>query len=212
MAEANWVQLAQAGDADAIAVLMNASLQTIGIQARAAMREGNLHVLLESERTLMPRSCAEFIRAGIEQLGVGWVSEAIVYNRAPGQPAPNWIERVELAGPVLDNPFVLSPDAALEATWFIHQPPFVNWQRVRLFNLLLLGVPVLVALTSLYIWSHYLGSRTTPLTLTPTQISTDAFQMAQDRAAKSLGKPRAPSCKTSASGDRLPPSGSRQVT
>jgi YVTN family beta-propeller protein len=186
MAEANWVQLAQAGDASAIAVLMNGSLQTIGIQARATLREGHLHVLLESERILTPRSCAEFLRRGIEQLGVGWISEAIVYSRAPGQPAPSWVERVDLTTPAVENPFVLPPHAALEESYFRRSPPFVNWKRVRLFDLLLLGVPVLVVLTSVYIWSRYLGVQ--PIALpgaTPAQISTpaDVFQVAQLQAS-----------------------------
>ena len=186
MAEANWVQLAQAGDATAIAALMNVSLQTIGIQARATVRGGNLHVLLESERALTPRSCAEFLRRGLKQLGVGWVSEAIVYSRAPGQPAPIWVERVELTASELDNPFVLSPHATLEVSFFSRSPPFVNWKRVRLFDLLLLSVPVLVVLTSVYIWGRYLGVRSiAPPDPTPAQISTpaDVFQVAQLQAA-----------------------------
>ncbi|MGC8714692.1 MAG: hypothetical protein ACP5RH_20100, partial [Leptodesmis sp.] len=78
MAQSNLLQLAQEGDANAIAALMNASLQVIGVSARAVLRDGDLHVLLESERALAPSPAIEFIRRGLMRLGLGWVSSTIV--------------------------------------------------------------------------------------------------------------------------------------
>jgi YVTN family beta-propeller protein len=163
MTEVNLVELAQAGDAEAIATLMNASLQTIGIRARAILREDNLHVLLESEQTLAPRSCIEFIRQGIARLGVACLSSAVVYSRVVGQTVPNWVQRIDLSSlPLITNPFALAPEEKLEIEppfWL--QPNLLIWNRGRLFDLLLLlSVPLLVVLSSLHIWTRYLTGET----------------------------------------------------
>lgn len=156
MAQSNLVELAQTGDADAIAALMNASLKTIGVTARAVLREGNLHVLLESDKRLPANSCIEFIRQGIAQLDVKLCS-AFVYSRVSGQKVPAWVQCVDLGTEAASNPFVLSPEEKLELeerVWF--KPEFLSWNRGRLFDLLLLSIPLLVVFTSVYIWNKYL--------------------------------------------------------
>ncbi|MBD2020247.1 YncE family protein [Leptolyngbya sp. FACHB-36] len=154
MAESNLVQLAQRGDADAIAQLMNTSLRAIGVRARAARQGGDLHVLLEANQVLPPQSCIEFLRSGMMRLGVA-LSSAVIYSRVEGQAAPAWVQRVNLLPLALANPFVLAPDARLEANSGFR---LLSWGRGRLFDLLLLSMPLWLVLCSGYIWSKYLAS------------------------------------------------------
>lgn len=184
MTQPNLVQLAQSGDGDAIAALMNASLRAIGIRARVVIREGNLHVLLESETALDQHPCIEFIRKGIVRLGVVWPS-AFVYSRVTGQTAPIWIQRIDLAHTEAANPFVLPPDADVEV--FNWKTLFSGWKGGRLFDLLWLSIPLLVVLSSLYIWSKYLsGGVSSPIgqLLAPAavKINADPFEAAFQRA------------------------------
>lgn len=177
MSQANIVELAQSGDATAIAALMNASLRAIGIQARATLKDHDLYVLLESDQALMPQSCVEFIRRGMTQLGLGELASAIIYSRPTGQTAPEWVERIDLTSIDLtsevENPFVLPPDAPLEVSEPVRQA--IDWlstQRIRLFNLLLLSVPLLIVLSSGYIWNRYLiGKPILPSTSQPARPS-----------------------------------------
>jgi YVTN family beta-propeller protein len=154
MTDSTLIQLAQSGDATAIATLMNTTLQAIGVQARVVVREGVLHVLLESERILAQAPCTEFIRRGILRLGLAWLSTAVVYSRIAGEHSPAWVEQIHLKDAAIANPFELPADAALEAITAIIRLP--KRQPVRLFNLLLLCGPILVVLLSGLIWNRYL--------------------------------------------------------
>jgi YVTN family beta-propeller protein len=159
MTQINLLQLAQAGDADAIAALMNASLQLIGVSARAVLRDGKLHILLESERLLAPSPSVEFIQRGIARLGLGWLSSAIVYSRQIGHNDPAWIQQISLQQPrFVANPFVLDPRARLEAPnrqrWISLLP---QMDRANSLNLaLLLSLPLVFVLSTSLIWFRYL--------------------------------------------------------
>jgi YVTN family beta-propeller protein len=162
MAQSTLLQLAQAGDAEAIAALMNASLQAIGVSARAVLRDGKLHVLLESERLLAPSPSIEFIRRGLARLGLGWLSSAVVYSRLVGQSSPIWVEQVSLHPPALvTNPFVLEPDLAPQPAVKVRRkvPVLPWWKRVSPFTLaLLLSVPIVFLVSSSIIWARFLSS------------------------------------------------------
>ncbi|EKQ68930.1 YVTN family beta-propeller repeat protein [Leptolyngbyaceae cyanobacterium JSC-12] len=166
MAQSNLLQLAQAGDAEAIATLMNASLQAIGVSARAVLRDGNLHVLLESERILAPTPSIEFIRRGLARLGLGWLSTAVVYSRLVGQRSPIWVEQVPLNTPnLVANPFVLNPELPLESVARERTVPILpRWKRVSpLTLLLLLSVPLLFVVSSGIIWFRFVvGTDSSP--------------------------------------------------
>lgn len=173
MTQANVLQLAQSGDADAIAALMNASLQAIGVSARAVFRDGNLHVLLESERTLAPSPAIEFIRRGIARLGLGWLSSAVVYSRLAGQNSPVWVQEVRFGtSELVDNPFAIAPSISNTGTetgikdWAF---PIPHWQTVSPFALAMLVTLPLVFLPSSVIWFRYLAvDQPTSVTATPT--------------------------------------------
>jgi YVTN family beta-propeller protein len=172
MTHPNLVQLAQAGDATAIAALMNSALQAIGVTARVVMRENDLHILLESDQVLAENSCVEFIRRGITRLGLAWLSSAIVYSRVSGQQLPVWVQKIDLATEVT-NPFVLGPEAQLESDGSVlRRLPTAAARRVRLFDLLLLSFPLLVVFSSMQIWSRYLSgsSQTSLSTIAPSEL------------------------------------------
>ncbi|MBL1175586.1 hypothetical protein [Pantanalinema sp. GBBB05] len=186
MTQSSLLQLARAGNADAIAALMNASLQAIGVSARAVLRDGNLHILLESDRMLAQLPSIEFIQRGISRLGIGWVSSAIVYGRLVGQSSPIWVQRIDLKTSPLVNPFFLEPDVELEATIppsigqrlrQLHLPRLEQLSRpehVKLLHLLLLGVPLFVLFSTTYIWNRYLSGSGVLVPISQTQSATQA--------------------------------------
>lgn len=97
MTQATLIQLAKQGDPEAIAVLMNASLQEIGAHARVTLKDSCLHVLLEAEKSLDSASCVEFVCIGLEQLEIETISTVILYGRITGQPTAEWVERIDLS-------------------------------------------------------------------------------------------------------------------
>jgi len=158
MTDQTLVALAQAGDVDAIAQLMNTTLQSIGVQARLTLNNGILYILLESERILAQNPCQEFIQRGLARLGIGKFSSAVVYSRMPGQPTPIWVQQLELTPEAdIPNPFVLAPNARLKAAQTIRQP--LVRRKVHLLDLLLLSFPLLVVFNSGLIWNRYLSNR-----------------------------------------------------
>lgn len=158
MTDQTLVALAQAGDVDAIAQLMNTTLQSIGVQARVTLNNGILYILLESERILAQNPCQEFIQRGLARLGIGKFSSAVVYSRMPGQPTPIWVQQLELTPEAdIPNPFVLAPNARLKAAQTIRQP--LVRRKVHLLDLLLLSFPLLVVFNSGLIWNRYLSNR-----------------------------------------------------
>ncbi|MEX0268505.1 YncE family protein [Leptolyngbyaceae cyanobacterium UHCC 1019] len=193
MTQANVLQLAQSGNADAIALLMNASLQAIGVSARAVFREGNLHVLLESERTLAPSPAIEFIRRGIARLGLGWLSSAIVYGRLAGQSSPIWIQEVRFeTAEVIDNPFAIAPNSNIGAAigtktgsqdWGF---PIPQW-RVSPFTLsMLVSLPLVFLLGNGVIWFRYLASD--PMTSVTTPTLAPSLKASSQPTSDSLNK------------------------
>lgn len=209
MTQSSLLQLARAGNADAIAALMNASLQAIGVSARAVLRDGNLHILLESDRMLAQLPSIEFIQRGISRLGIGWLSSAIVYGRLVGQSAPIWVQRIDLQTTPLVNPFFLEPDVELEVAASpsigqrLRQLPLPRLEQlsrpehVKLLHLLLLGVPLFVLFSTTYIWNRYLSGSSSLTPSSTTQSATqklgksgDPFNQALQQAtiAVNLGK------------------------
>jgi YVTN family beta-propeller protein len=169
MTQANLLQLAQAGNAEAIAALMNASLQMIGVSARAVLRDDSLHVLLESDRVLAQSASIEFIRRGIGRLGLGWLSSAVVYSRLVGQNSPIWVEQLAFK-PVqpFANPFVLQGEVGagarlrtamgavpLSRSHLVSIPWWRQFSPLALATML--SVPMLILFSSSVIWLRYLA-------------------------------------------------------
>jgi len=211
MTQSSLVQLAQAGDSLAIAALMNAALQAIGVTARVTLREQNLHILLESKQVLTQTAAMTFIHRGLARLGISQLASAFIYSRLTGQKAPQWIQRLDFEPQAIANPVVLAPDAELEAELEAEidsalaavesmgdRLPVSTERPGRLFDLLLLSLPLLVVFISVQIWSRYLtgssSSQSAGITTSKTERSplpagrsqSDPFELAMARATEAV--------------------------
>ncbi|MEH2102343.1 MAG: hypothetical protein V7K76_21865 [Nostoc sp.] len=105
MTQPNYLKLAKQGDAQAISVLINRSLQPKGINAKIAFKNSCLKVMLES--TLVPEQqvLVEFIRRGITGLNISSVKIVQVYGRRTGEDFPAWSQEFTFAEelPLLSN-------------------------------------------------------------------------------------------------------------
>jgi hypothetical protein len=103
MTQPNYLKLAKQGDAQAIGVLINRSLQPKGINAKIAFKNSCLKVMLES--TLVPEQqvLVEFIRRGITGLNISSVKIVQVYGRQIGEEFPAWSEEFTLAEELLPS-------------------------------------------------------------------------------------------------------------
>lgn len=97
MATPTLLELAQQGDPQAIAALLNRQLQPQGITAKVAVREGCLHVLLESAQQLPDRqACVDFVRTELTSLEPESIDRAKVYGRKTGEKEPAWSQELGL--------------------------------------------------------------------------------------------------------------------
>ena len=88
--------LAKQGDANAIAALMNRSLQAKGIAAKASLRDGCLQVMLESAQVPEQQAVVEFIRKGVTGLEAEPIKAVKVYGRRVGEDFPTWEREFEI--------------------------------------------------------------------------------------------------------------------
>ncbi|MBW4492966.1 MAG: hypothetical protein KME26_07735 [Oscillatoria princeps RMCB-10] len=97
MAPPTLLELAQQGDPQAIAALLNRQLQPQGITAKVAVREGCLHVLLESAQQPPDRqACVDFVRTELTSLEPESIDRAKVYGRKTGEKEPAWSQEFGL--------------------------------------------------------------------------------------------------------------------
>lgn len=94
--EQNVLSLAQQGDPDAIAVLINKVVSKKGVAATAKSKGTCLHIVLESDRVPNQASCVRFIHDGIIRLNPKYIDSVRVYGRRSDQKWPTWTELVEL--------------------------------------------------------------------------------------------------------------------
>lgn len=88
----NLVQLAKQGDARAIAALLNRSLQPKGITAKANLKDGCLHVMLEAAKTPEQQTLVAFLQKGLENLGSSAFQKVKVYGKQVGEDIPTWTQ------------------------------------------------------------------------------------------------------------------------
>lgn len=96
MIQDNLLELAKQGDVQAIASLMNRSLQPKGITAKVALKEACLQVMLESAQVPNQQALIEFVRKGIKGLGVISIERVKVYGRQTGEEFPAWNQEFEV--------------------------------------------------------------------------------------------------------------------
>ncbi len=103
MNQPNLVELAKQGDPTAISTLMNQSLQPKGITVvKAAIKEGCLQMLLESEQVPSQEAVVLFIRKALTDLAAESIQIVKVYGQQTDQEFPAWSQEFELG--LLSNP------------------------------------------------------------------------------------------------------------
>ncbi|OLP16277.1 hypothetical protein BST81_22005 [Leptolyngbya sp. 'hensonii'] len=92
----NLLDLARRGNIQAIDVLLNRVFRSSGITAKTAVKEGCLHLLLESEQVPNQQTLVPAIRGAIVNLGVNTVDKMVVYGRQSGMSTPAWSQTILL--------------------------------------------------------------------------------------------------------------------
>nr|WP_290224021.1 hypothetical protein [Trichocoleus desertorum] len=113
MTQQNILEQAKQGNAQAIAALMNRTLQPKGITAKASMKDDCLRVMLESEDVPDQGSTTAFVQRGMQGLGVESISRVQVFGRQAGEEFPSWNQEFSL-GDVQSSVTQAVPQEALK--------------------------------------------------------------------------------------------------
>lgn len=92
----NLLEQSRQGDPEAIAALIDRSLQPKGIRTQAEIDEDCLHLFLEADQAPPQAQLVPFIRNGLTSLGVESIRMVRIYGRQKGQRQPIWQEAVDL--------------------------------------------------------------------------------------------------------------------
>jgi hypothetical protein len=99
MTQSNLLELAQQGDPQAIAALMNQSLQPRGMTATVERAGDSLSVLLEADQVPNRQTLTAFVYRGISNLGVGSIRSVKVLGQQTGTNLPVWTQDLTLELP-----------------------------------------------------------------------------------------------------------------
>lgn len=105
MAQENLLALAKQGDANAIAALINQTLQKQGVTARTKRQDSYLSVLLLSKQVPNQESCVRWIHDEMLKLETTAIQFIRIYGQKEGQNLPAWSQTIQLRH---------SPQATLE--------------------------------------------------------------------------------------------------
>ena len=90
MSQSEILKLARRGDPQAIAAVINKSLETKGISAKTDLNGGCLTIVLESEKTVSEAPIVEFIQSGILRLAPENITRIIIRSRMAGKSTDSW--------------------------------------------------------------------------------------------------------------------------
>ena len=111
MSAAALIERARQGDGDAIASLINQSLQPKGITVTTTLSRNFLTVLAQAETTPDQKAITQFIEKSIGNLKPQGIERIVIKGKASDQRNPAWRSLVELAQPANQN---LSVDAKVQ--------------------------------------------------------------------------------------------------
>uniref|UniRef100_A0ACD5GVZ4 Uncharacterized protein n=1 Tax=Desertifilum tharense IPPAS B-1220 TaxID=1781255 RepID=A0ACD5GVZ4_9CYAN len=97
MTQQNIPELAKQGNPNAIAALLNRSLQPQGITAKAILKEDCLHLLLEGAQIPEQHVAMPILYEELTNLGIETIPSLLVYGRQKGVKEPAWSETIDLA-------------------------------------------------------------------------------------------------------------------
>lgn len=101
----NPLELAKQGDPEAIATLMNRTLQPKGITAKAILQNRCLEVSLESSSQIPEKqTSSSFVRSGLIRLKPQCIERVKIYGKQTGKDIPSWTTEFEIVAQ--DNPFL----------------------------------------------------------------------------------------------------------
>ncbi|MBR8838247.1 MAG: PrsW family intramembrane metalloprotease [Stigonema ocellatum SAG 48.90 = DSM 106950] len=92
MTEPNFLELTNIGDSQAIASLMNRSLQPRGVTVEASFKDTCLHIWLKSNRVLNQQALVAFVRKVMMSLETESIITVRVYAQQTGESFPDWTE------------------------------------------------------------------------------------------------------------------------
>ncbi|MBW4470925.1 MAG: type IV pilin-like G/H family protein [Stenomitos rutilans HA7619-LM2] len=92
MTQPNLLERAQQGDPQAIAALMNLTLEPEGVVAKAVLEDQCLHVFLSATRALNAQTLVAFIQRGIQRLDIASIQRVLVYGQRLENDQPDWVE------------------------------------------------------------------------------------------------------------------------
>ena len=96
MTQTNLLELAKQGDPQAIATLMNRSLQPRGITADVELQGNCLRVALEAEQVPNRQALTAFVQNGIGNLAIQSIQSIKVTGRQIGASVPAWVHEIIL--------------------------------------------------------------------------------------------------------------------
>jgi hypothetical protein len=124
MTEQNLLKLAKQGNPKAIAAMLNQSLKSKNITAKVNLKDGCLHVLLESAQLPKQQTLVSFIRKGLIQLEAESIKTVKVYGRQTGEESPAWNETFEIVSePETPSSTEEIDIENLSSYQILHQPP-----------------------------------------------------------------------------------------
>ncbi|MCT7949100.1 hypothetical protein NG798_04815 [Ancylothrix sp. C2] len=99
----NPLELAKQGDPNAIAALLNRTLQPKGITATAEQQGGFLHVLLHSTQVAPHKQIVEFIQQGMNKLESPVIHTVRIDSYQTGSDSPAWSDEFGLESALIDQ-------------------------------------------------------------------------------------------------------------
>ena len=156
------LELAQQGNVEAIAALMNRSLQPKGITVvRSALKDSCLQILLESAQVPNQQALVAFVEQGLTRLGAASIKQVKLYGRQTGEEFPAWSQEFEKHSNGSSHP----NNTALPTTNYVDNTsgennsakPFVSnahqkfWQLPSLARFGVIGIILLVVSLNIFI-------------------------------------------------------------
>ncbi len=96
MTDSNVLELAKLGDPQAIASLMNQSLESKGMLAKVERQGDSLEVTLEAERVPNRQALTAFVQKGINNLGIQAIRSVRIIGQQVGAGYPAWMQELQL--------------------------------------------------------------------------------------------------------------------
>jgi poly-gamma-glutamate capsule biosynthesis protein CapA/YwtB (metallophosphatase superfamily) len=124
MTQQDLLTLAQQGNPQAIATLINKVAQKIGIKVTATRRGNILYMMFSGEQLPSQHGCVKFVTQGLQKLNLIDIESVLIYGKKNQDKAPLWADKIELF-PNTYSP--IKPDINTEKT----EPLPINTQSVN---------------------------------------------------------------------------------